>query len=125
MSSSHRRVYRAAPSHRHRQSTGSAPAIVATDRGQAVMLMAVVVVFAALVAIGVAQVGAVMAQRQRAQTAADAAALAGLTGGRSAAAALAASNGAVLVSFEQQGFSVTVIVANGQVRARARASDGP
>jgi Flp pilus assembly protein TadG len=96
-----------------------------TDRGQAVLLMTVVVVFAALVAIGVAQVGAVVLQRQRVQTAADAAALAGLQGGQPAAARLAATNGALLVSFQREGFTVTVVVADGRVRARARASDGP
>ena len=96
-----------------------------TDTGQAVLLMAVVVVFAALVAVGVAHVGAVVLQRQQVQTAADAAALAGLQGGHAAAARLAASNGAVLVSFQQQGATVTVVVADGPVRARASASDGP
>jgi Flp pilus assembly protein TadG len=96
-----------------------------TDRGQAVLLMAVVVVFAALVAVGVAQAGAVVLQRQRAQTAADAAALAGLDGGRAASARLATLNGASLVSFDRQGFFVTVVVSLGRVRARARASDGP
>ncbi|MCU1361286.1 MAG: hypothetical protein JWN99_2575 [Ilumatobacteraceae bacterium] len=95
------------------------------DRGQAVVLMAVVVVFAALVAIGVARVGAVVLQRQRAQTAADAAALAGLHDGAAGAARLASANGAALVSFEQQGTVVTVVVSVGPVRARARASDGP
>jgi Flp pilus assembly protein TadG len=95
------------------------------DRGQAVLLMTVVVVFAALVAVGLAQAGTVVLQRQHAQTAADAAALAGLQGGRSAAAQLAASNGAVLQSFERAGSTVTVVVSNGRVRARARASDGP
>jgi uncharacterized membrane protein len=95
------------------------------DRGQAVVLMAMVVAFAALVALGVAHVGAVMLQRQQAQTAADAAALAGLHGGRAAAVQLAAANDAALLSFVQQGDTVTVVVASGQVRARASASDGP
>lgn len=95
------------------------------ERGQAVVLMAVVVVFAALVAVGVAQVGSVMAERQRAQTAADAAALAGLHGGQLAAVQLASSNGAVLVSFSRDGASVTVVVSSGRVHAHARASDGP
>ncbi len=89
------------------------------------MLMAVVVVLAALVAVGVAQEGAVVVDRQRAQTAADAAALAGVLGGRPAAQRMAASNGAVLVAYEQHGFEVTVVVSFGQIRARARASHGP
>ncbi len=95
------------------------------DRGQAVLLVAVVVVLAALVAVGLADAGAVIVDRQQAQTAADAAALAGVTGGLAAAAQLAASNGAVLVSYQQHGFEVTVVVTLGRVRARARASDGP
>ena len=95
------------------------------DRGQAVMLMAAVVVITVLVAVGVVQVGAVMLQRQQAQTAADAAALAGLQGGRAAAAQLAAGNDAVLVSFDRLGDTVTVVVASGRVHARASASDGP
>lgn len=89
------------------------------------MLMAVVVVLAALVAVGLAQAGAVVVDRQRAQTAADAAALAGLSGGRVAAQQLAASNGAALMSYDQDEFEVTVVVRFGQVSARARASDGP
>jgi uncharacterized membrane protein len=89
------------------------------------MLMAAVVIVAALFAVGVARAGVVLVDRQRAQTAADAAALAGVWGGRAAAQQLAASNGAVLMSYEQHGFEVTVVVRFGQVRARAAASDGP
>ena len=95
------------------------------DRGQAVVLMAVVVAFVGLVAVATARAGAVVLDRQRAQTAADAAALAGLHGGRTKAAALAASNGATLVSFVVDGDEVTVVVRHGQAQARARASDGP
>jgi len=96
-----------------------------TDTGQAVLLMAVVVVFAALAAVGVAHEGAIVLQRQQAQTAADAAALAGLQGGQAAAARLAAVNGGVLMSFQQDGSTITVVVRTGSVRARARATDGP
>jgi hypothetical protein len=96
-----------------------------SDRGQAVLVLAVVVVVVALVAIGFARAADVVLDRQQAQTAADAAALAGLQGGRSAAARLAAANGAVLVSFVEAGSMVTVVVSRGEVRARARASDGP
>ncbi|MGE3589836.1 MAG: helicase/secretion neighborhood TadE-like protein [Ilumatobacteraceae bacterium] len=98
---------------------------VRTDRGQAVLMMTVVVVLVALVAIGFAQAADVVLDRQQAQTAADAAALAGVHGGRAAAARLAAVNGAVLVSFQQDGAAVTVVVSRGPVRARARATDGP
>jgi hypothetical protein len=67
----------------------------------------------------------VVLERQQAQTAADAAALAGLHGGQPAAARLAASNGAVLISFHHLDSTVTVVVRSGSVRARARATDGP
>jgi hypothetical protein len=95
------------------------------DGGQAVVLMAVVVAFVALVAVGTARAGAVVLDRQRAQTAADAAALAGLHGGKAAAAALATSNGATLESFVVVGDEVSVEVRYGHAQARARASDGP
>jgi hypothetical protein len=88
-------------------------------------MVAVVVVLVALVAIGFGRAADAVLDRQQAQTAADAAALAGLRGGRAGAARLAAANGAVLVSFEQDGSTVTVLVALDGVRARARADDGP
>ncbi|MBI5088540.1 MAG: hypothetical protein HZB15_06685 [Actinobacteria bacterium] len=96
-----------------------------SDRGQAVLMVAVVVVLVAIVALGLAHAADVVLERQHAQTAADAAALAGVQGGRPAAARLAAANGATLVSFVQEGATVTVVVATGEVRARARASNGP
>jgi uncharacterized membrane protein len=96
-----------------------------SDRGQSVLLVLVVVVLVALLAVGFVQAADVVLDRQRAQTAADAAALAGLQGGRSAAAQLAAANGAVLVSFAREGATVTVVVSVDEVRARARASNGP
>lgn len=92
------------------------------------MLCAVVVVFAALVSLGLAEVGSAMIDRQRAQTAADAAALAGVRGGHSAAAAFAHRNGGTLLQFSRSGSStvvVTVVVGVGSARARARAGDGP
>ena len=63
--------------------------------------------------------------RGRAQTAADAAALAATDGGRAAAQRLAASNGAVLVSYAEAGDVVTVVVEVDGERAMARATDGP
>lgn len=63
--------------------------------------------------------------RQRAQNAADAAALAGVTGGRAAAADLAAANGAVLVVWERNGRTVTVTVSVDGRTALARATDAP
>ncbi len=82
-------------------------------------------VLAALLSVGVGRVGVVMVQRQRAQIAADAAALAGVSGGRDAAAGLADANGATLVAFDQVGDDVVVTVEIGAVDASARASNGP
>lgn len=96
-----------------------------SDRGQAVLMLTVVVVLVALVAIGFVHAADVVLDRQQAQTAADAAALAGVLGGRPAASRLAAANGAVLVSYQQQGATVTVVVSTGEVHARAKASNGP
>lgn len=95
------------------------------DRGQAVVLLLVVVVMAAVSVVGVGLFSARVVDRGRAQTAADAAVLAGTTGGRAAAARLATSNGAVLLSYAEAGDVVTVVVDVDGERATARATDGP
>lgn len=95
------------------------------DRGQAVVLLLAVVVMAALSVVGVGLFSTRIVDRGRAQTAADAAVLAGTTGGRTAAARLAASNGAVLLSYAEDGDVVTVVVDVGGEQATARATDGP
>jgi predicted MarR family transcription regulator len=95
------------------------------DRGQAVVLLLAVVVTAALAVVGVGQFSTRIVHRGRAQTAADAAVLAATIGGRSAAARLAASNGAVLVNYTEAGQEVTVVVEVDGERATARATDGP
>ncbi len=99
------------------------------DRGSFVLVMAVVVVLAGTMSMGVARLGVSVLHRQRAQTAADAAALAGVDGGRLRAAEIAAANGASLVSFARSGgwdgWTVTVQVDHGGVGARARASSQP
>jgi Flp pilus assembly protein TadG len=96
-----------------------------SDRGSAVLLVAVALVFAGLLSVGAAALGEAMLHRQQAQTAADAAALAGVSGGRSAAARYAARNGAVLVAFWRRGSVVTVVVERHRAHATASASDGP
>ena len=58
----------------------------------------------------------------RAQSAADASALGAALAGEGEAAALARSNGARLVAYEQRGSCVEVRVAVGRTYARARAS---
>jgi hypothetical protein len=94
------------------------------DRGQAVFVLLGVVAVAAVLLVGLASFGARLVRAERAQLAADAAALAGVSGGRDRAAALAARNGATLVEYVDDGSSVTVTVAVGAERARAWATDG-
>ena len=99
-----------------------------SDRGQAALLVVVVAtVLLAATLSGLAALGRTAADRAHAQTAADAAALAALDGGRSAAADVAARNGAVLVSWRRGPGEdeVTVTVSVDGVTASARASDAP
>lgn len=95
------------------------------DRGQAVVLLLMVVVMAALAVVGTGQFSVRVIDRGRAQTAADAAALAAVAGGRIAAGRLAVDNGARLVSFAEADGAITVVVDVGGQRATARATDGP
>ena len=95
------------------------------ERGQAMPLLLVVVVMAALAVVAVGQFGQRLVDRGRAQIAADAAALAATTGGRQAATRLAAGNGAVLTSYLEAVGAVTVVVQVDGQQATARATDGP
>ena len=95
------------------------------DRGQAVVLLLIVVVMAALAVVGTGRFSVRVIDRGRAQTAADAAALAAVAGGRIAAGRLAVDNGARLVSFAEADGAITVVVDVGGQRATARATDGP
>ncbi len=95
------------------------------DRGQAVVLLLMVVVMAALAVVGTGQFSVRVIDRGRAQTAADAAALAAIDGGRTEAGRLAADNGARLVSYVENDGAITVVVDVGGQRATARATDGP
>ena len=112
---------------------GRGRASVGSDEGSAVVLVAVVMVFTALMALAVVELGVAAAHRSRAQTAADAAALAAVSApvsasvseARSAAVRLARANGAALVSFRRSGWVVTVVVEVGEARATARATNGP
>lgn len=96
------------------------------DRGAALILTVLV----AMAVIGSATAAAVpvlqtLIERQHARSAADAAALAGVTGGQAAAASVAASNGATLVSWSVDGHRVTVTVRVGDQAVTARATDEP
>jgi hypothetical protein len=104
---------------------GSIPTARWRDNGQAVVLLLAVVVMAALSVVAVGLFGQRIVDRGRAQTAADAAALAATEGGRAAAQGMAASNGAVLVGYDEAGDVVTVVVEFHGERATARATDGP
>ena len=78
-------------------------------------------VLAAVLAIVVADLGAAAVHRARARNAADAAALAGAAEGEEAARAVAADNGAELVTFVADGPIVEVSVRHGPATARATA----
>ena len=103
-----------------------------SDRGQALSLVVVTIVFVALATIAIGTVVAHLADRSRAQSSADAAALAGVTTGADGAALVASLNGAHLVSFRRDGgdagddgVQVTVRVVVGGESATAAASTKP
>lgn len=91
------------------------------ERGQAVPLVALLVVLAAGAALVLVLLGGRATELARLRTAADAAALAGAVGDAGAAREAAQANGARLVSFVREGAEVAVEVAAGDARARARA----
>jgi|SRR6185295_777155 len=96
-----------------------------TERGQAVVLLLVVVVMAALAIVAVGAFAQRIAARGHAQAAADAAALAAVVGGRPAAQRLASLNGASLRAFMEDGGDITVVVEVDGISATARATAGP
>lgn len=91
------------------------------ERGQVVPLMAVLLVFAAVLGFGLVRVGVGAARRASAQAAADGAALAGAAAGPEAAAEVASANGAIVVGFTQDDLDVVVTVSRSGVKATARA----
>lgn len=96
------------------------------DRGSMSVLAALTAVsIVASLSFGLMPVLVDLAHRQRARSAADAAALAGVTGGRTAAAALATANGAELIAYGRAGRAVTVRVQVGDQVVVARATDAP
>ena len=92
------------------------------DDGQAVPLLAALVVVAGLGLVGLGVLGQGAVQAARARTAADAAALAGVVDGAAGARRLAAANGATLVRFGRAGDDVVVTVRVGRAVATARAA---
>lgn len=98
------------------------------DRGQAAPLMIVILLVLMVAAAATVEIGRFLNESARARTAADAAALAGAAAGRTEAAALAAANGGLLLSYtewEADGDSdvmlVTVAVQVGRANQTARA----
>lgn len=89
--------------------------------GQAVPLLAVALLLAALAGLGLVRVAVAAAQRAAAQAAADATALAGAEMGREAAEEAARANGAVLVAFLQDHIDVEVTISRSGHTATARA----
>lgn len=94
---------------------------VSAQRGQAAPLVAAVAALAMATTLGVARLGTGLIARAEAQGAADAAALSGAVQGRRAAAVAARANGAVIVSWEQRGWFVRVVVERAGEAARATA----
>ena len=79
----------------------------------------------ALLAAGGAEFAGDVVDTARARTAADAAALASVRGGRAAADAIAAANGATVVDWRQLGDDIVVTVQVGDAVVTARATDAP
>lgn len=91
------------------------------ERGSAAPLLALLVVLAGALVLGMGRVGGVAVASARARTAADAAALAGAADGRDAASTVAAANGARMVRFQELGLDTRVVVQVGRAMASARA----
>jgi hypothetical protein len=99
------------------------------DRGQAVPLLVAAVGLAAVLVVGLAHMGRVVADRAQARTAADAAALAGAAEGEDAAREVASANGGELIRYDTRsggesdaaGDEVLVEVSVGGVEAFGRA----
>jgi hypothetical protein len=92
--------------------------------GQAVPLVAALVALAVVVVLAVGALARDVGDATRARSAADAAALAGVARGRAGSQALAARNGATVVSWQRDGGGVTVTVRVGRATATARATGG-
>jgi hypothetical protein len=92
------------------------------DDGQAVPFTAALVAIAVVLVLGIGELAGDVVDDGRARSAADAAALAGVHGGRAAAATFVARNGATLVAWRRDGGDVVVTVRVGRATATARAT---
>jgi len=91
------------------------------DGGQVLPLVSVLVVFVALVCLGLTRLGDGVVDRARARTAADAAALAGARDGEDVAGEVAEQNHGELLAYVSREGEVEVTVRVGDSTARARA----
>lgn len=98
------------------------------DRGQAVPLMAALLLLAMGAVVATIEIGRLLNESASARTAADASALAGAAAGRDASASIAHANGGVLLSYNEEQVagdsgvllvSVTVRVGRASETARA------
>ena len=96
-----------------------------SERGSVIPLVALMVVAAGGLCLGLARLGGDAVEAAQAQTAADAAALAGAAEDEDAASEVAEANGAELVSFVQEGLEVQVQARVGGAEAVARATRAP
>ena len=95
------------------------------EQGQAVPLVAGVLVLAVVLVLGLVPLARAAVDRSRAVAAADLAALAGAAEGEDAAREVAAANGAELTDWAALGNDVWVEVRVGDARAEARARREP
>ena len=91
------------------------------ERGQALPLLALVIVVGGMAVVLLGRLGGAAVERARASAAADAAALAGAAEGRPTADALAATNGGRVVGYEDLGDDVRARARVGRAEATARA----
>lgn len=94
------------------------------ERGSTTPLVALLVLLAGGMCLGLGRMAGVAAAKARAETAADAAALAGAGEDETAAQDIARVNGAEITEYEADSGAVQVSVRIGDVEARARASSG-
>ncbi|CAN5864531.1 hypothetical protein BH23ACT1_BH23ACT1_03010 [soil metagenome] len=92
------------------------------QRGSVLPLVALLIVAAGGLCVGLGRLGGDAVQAAQARTAADAAALAGAAEGEDLARDVADDNGAVLVAFVQDGLDVEVRARVGDAEAVARAT---
>ncbi len=92
------------------------------QRGSVLPLVALLIVAAGGLCVGLGRLGGDAVQAAQARTAADAAALAGAAEGEGVARDVADDNGAVLVAFVQDGLDVEVRARVGDAEAVARAT---